>query len=346
MLILVLFLSILLSDGIAKTNLSAKASEDILSHVHNGVDFKPWTKTDCMPNEAGNYYLTNDVTLLSKWVPSAGETNLCLDGHHIRSINSNENEPVIHLAEGCFSTLSLYDKENNSGTVSGGCSGVTIDAGIFIMNGGTICHNYTLHAGGGVVVNANGSFTMNGGKITENAAGAYSGGVNVSSGTFKISGSPIIKNNTVDNRENNLYLHKNFPKIEIIDTLNQDALIGVHADAAKTITSGLNGKGSAANFFSDLSDYHIATTDNGEACLQERIPGEFTNLDSIIIPATPEPESQHSVATVEQDKTNPPNSEKSPATGDDLSTVLCFLILAGLGLFASVAGKKCKMTTE
>lgn len=53
---------------------------------HGGnVTFQPWTATDALPTGAGNYYLTNDVTISATTIPADTTVKLCLNGHTISS---------------------------------------------------------------------------------------------------------------------------------------------------------------------------------------------------------------------------------------------------------------------
>lgn len=49
-------------------------------HEHDGVTYIPWTKTDSLPTDAGNYYLTENVTLSYGRTVPEGMTSLCLNG--------------------------------------------------------------------------------------------------------------------------------------------------------------------------------------------------------------------------------------------------------------------------
>ncbi len=68
-------------------------------------DFTDWTSTNSLPNKAGNYCLTGDVTCGSTWTVPSGEVNLCLHGHSI-TFTSNSVYPMV-INKG--STLNLYD---------------------------------------------------------------------------------------------------------------------------------------------------------------------------------------------------------------------------------------------
>ena len=112
------------------------------SHTHNNTTFeKPWGSKNgentSLPDTAGSYYLTADISLPSTWtVPGPGTstspavTNLCLNGHSIAVNNTqwgDTKKPVI-VINSSYTTLNLYD-----------C--------------GTATHYYTLGSGGRAVVN-------------------------------------------------------------------------------------------------------------------------------------------------------------------------------------------------
>ena len=73
-------------------------------------DFVKWTSTNSLPNKAGNYCLSGDVTCSGTWTVPSGEVNLCLHGHSINFTSTNVNPIVINVG----STLNIYDF---SGTV-------------------------------------------------------------------------------------------------------------------------------------------------------------------------------------------------------------------------------------
>jgi len=76
------------------------------AHVHDDITFTAWESTTSLPSSAGNYYLTQDVTISSSWNVPTGATNLCLNGHVI-SAASNVYISVVTIQSGA--TLNLYD---------------------------------------------------------------------------------------------------------------------------------------------------------------------------------------------------------------------------------------------
>ena len=168
-------------------------------HNHNDIDFTEWDQSNSLPNTAGSYYLTSDVTISSTWTVPQGTTNLCLDGH---TIKGSGVENVIRVEAGC--TLTVCDCKT-TGTITGGrsYSGYRYGAGVYVTNGhfvlksGTISGNsLTAGATGGGGVETEGEdaiFDMYGGTICNNEAG-YGGGVYVRGGTFNLYDG-IISNN-------------------------------------------------------------------------------------------------------------------------------------------------------
>ena len=205
-----------------------------VSHTHQGteseqgINFQPWRCIYSLPDTAGDYCLTQDVTLSDAWIAPGGTTRLCLNGHSIiRSGNGlNESDPAVIRVEKerneDNTTLCLYDcgtkehtfsiAENNpaivdpssgtaTGTFTGGyitskdanISGVRVE-GTFEMNGGTIIGNKN----SGVRVHNSGRFNLHSGDIIGNTAD-IGGGVRLIGGSsshtaFEMTGGKISHN--------------------------------------------------------------------------------------------------------------------------------------------------------
>lgn len=171
---------------------------------HNHANMIPWEKTDSLPNTAGSYYLTKNVTLTEEWELPAGDTTLCLNG---KSITMNADDDVISSTY-TGTIFTLYDCIG-TGTITHGKSGdtkyrgggVVIADGTFNMYGGNITDNIKkeINYGGGVAVYS-GTFNMYDGKITNNSTssdGYGGGGVYVSHGTFNMYDGEISGNTTL-----------------------------------------------------------------------------------------------------------------------------------------------------
>ena len=144
-------------------------------HTHDGIDFTAWDNATGLPDNAGNYYLTQDVTLSEMWQMPSGTTNLCLNGHNI--ILKETNTAILcgnPFDEDNSYNLNLYD-ENNVGSI-------TCDANV----------TPTMYS---IQIQRNGTFTMNGGKITGSKIGAMA----IDAGTFVMNGGRITGNSTINN---------------------------------------------------------------------------------------------------------------------------------------------------
>ena len=181
----------------AALNAPALVAEQDSGHTEaDHANMIPWEETDSLPNTAGSYYLTKDVTLKKEWEVPADIT-LCLNG---KSITLDAAGAVIYKQIYDL-TLTLYDCKgsgtithgtDSTGTTYNGC-GVSMYSGTFNMYGGAITNNSCGSSGGGVYVER-GTFNMYGGAITNNSCGSSGGGVYVEHGTFNMSGGEISSN--------------------------------------------------------------------------------------------------------------------------------------------------------
>ena len=196
----------------------------------NGHSDVTWTATSTLNSDmdAGNYYLTDDVTLDDTWRPKSG-TALDLNGH---SITVDADVDAITVSNGYSFTLTdcnssggvhyftknteknnLWEPVETGGdtTVTGGVithsrgrngSGIVMQAGsnngTFTMYGGTICGNYSITSGAGVR-STYGKIIMSGGAISGNVADNKSSGggvyLNGKGGSFDMSGNAKITDN-------------------------------------------------------------------------------------------------------------------------------------------------------
>ena len=143
---------------------------------------------------AGNYYLTENVTLSATWEP-VDDTVLCLSGH---TITANGEFDAIEVQADASFTLTDCEPEGTAGKithVNGKTgSGVKVEEkAVFNMYGGNISDNMAETNGGGVYVGKNGAFTMYGGIIEKNN-GVRGGGLHNAGGTFTMTGGTIRAN--------------------------------------------------------------------------------------------------------------------------------------------------------
>lgn len=190
-------------DVLSEQSVSAAAfssAAETHSHAVGGenVTFTAWTEANSLPDEAGNYYLTDSVTLTETWTPVDGVI-LDLNGKSIE-FKGEHTSITVHdsfTLTDCKGTGTITHSAGQDG------NGVFVAGGTFHMEGGSITGNNAT-SGGGVYVAA-GEFNMRGGSITGNTATASSlpntgtgGGVFVGDGTFNMSGGSITDNTAVN----------------------------------------------------------------------------------------------------------------------------------------------------
>ena len=228
---------------------------------HTDIEWKPVSGLDEI-TEAGNYYLTQDVTSSKTWTCSSN-VNLCLNGH---SITRNGVGNAINVTQNATFTLCDCNgsKAGNgkiiissarygvkieangtffmySGSISGKGTGVEVSSySKFNMYGGAIEGNTwhgvnnsgTFNMYDGVikgndrcgVYNTKNTFNMYGGSIIDNKA--EFGGVYVENGTVNVSGDVTITGNTAKGNTTNVYLPAD-KTITVSGALGENAKIGV-----------------------------------------------------------------------------------------------------------------------
>ena len=255
-------------------------------HEHGGVTFTAWTKTDSLPTDAGNYYLTENVTLSRSWIVPNGATFLCLNGKTIRA------QGRVNVMDIMSGALNLYDCKDTGNITAGECSSAVFNAGTFYMYGGKISGNSSVSWGGGVfttgifqmyggeisgnsafycgggVYVADGIFRMYGGRISGNSTKEPGGGVAIDNGTFYVGGNAVISGNTTDGKVSNVYLADGQTiEIDSSNPLSGSASIGVTTQTAPTEgnpvdITGTNSADYSQYFHSDNADYEIKNGEN------------------------------------------------------------------------------------
>ncbi len=165
-------------------------------HVHDSVEFSAWASGSSLPNTAGSYYLTSDVSLTAQWDVPDGEVNLCLNGHTVTQTAADQRVAYI----GSDRELNLFDC-GNGGKLTGGNAvyGGAVYIGenaSFTMNGGTLSDNQADY-GAAVYADKNATFVLNGGKFNRNNKNKNdsSGVVYLFQADFEMNGGEISGNN-------------------------------------------------------------------------------------------------------------------------------------------------------
>ncbi len=181
------------------------------------VEFTAWSDTTSLPSDAGNYYLTEDVTLSTAWTPADG-TVLCLNGHTITA-GTGRIEVIIVEASRSFT---LTDCQSG-GTLSGGNNMSTkavVVRGDFTMFAGTItgCFHNAVH------IMETGTANLFGGTLTGNNNAALGGGaVYATNGaTLNLSGDISVSGNSASGGKGNIVVKDN-NSVNVIGTLTGGA---------------------------------------------------------------------------------------------------------------------------
>ena len=178
--------------------------------------------------------------------------------------------------------------------------GIRLHGGSAVMSGGTVrgsvvtdySEELAVYFGGGGVVADGGEFTLTGGEITGNevsgvsifgtgsvtlAGGAVSGngsaGVRLEEGSLALEGSPVITDNTYDLILNHDKTVAVGGPLALAEPLRVYPLDTVVRRAEKTvITAGLDGNGSAYDFFCPSYPFAVEPDENGEAAVVYALP--------------------------------------------------------------------------
>ena len=125
------------------------------NHVEDGIVWTAWERADSLPDSAGNWYLTQPVTLTSGWSVS-GDVKLCLNG---QAVNCGENQVKVENG----ASLTVYDCQNGSGITGGGNNTVMVEyGGSFTLKSGNIVND----GASGIAINANGYNGYDGANMT------------------------------------------------------------------------------------------------------------------------------------------------------------------------------------
>ena len=230
------------------------------THIHDDITFTKWTSGASLPSEAGNYCLTQNVTLTSVWDVPSGETNLCLGGYSIIAAEGWKDDQLISIGEGA--ELSLYDDPASEGKVKlAGTNktgtGIALESESAVLNmfGGTV-------SGWDLGISASGTFTMTGGCITGNNTGVSI----LADGIYKLSGDPVFGNND----EGDVYLADE-KTIEVTNSLTNAEPIIIRMSKPGVFTGSSNVKfNSYEKFESYDSGYYIDQKSDRQLYLVEK----------------------------------------------------------------------------
>ena len=194
-------------------------------------------------------------------------TTLCMRGGEISDNKANSEGGAVHvLDKDC--QFFLYDGKitrNTSG--DGGAIYLNQEPSWLIMQGGEISGNTATGNGGGVYIYRTGSVCqLYSGKIENNKASGNGGGIYINpsnSGQLKVGNKPIVQNNTVSGKANNVYLPSG-KTLTIEIGMSKGASVGVTtANTSYPVAFSNNYKKDYSNyFFADDANAHVEYKDD------------------------------------------------------------------------------------
>lgn len=193
------------------------------------------------------------------------EGMLTINGGTIKENKTTSLGAGIYNATGKTLILDGGVIDNNQNTTNDG--GGIYNQGTFTLTSGSITNNKVTGSSknGGGIYNI-GTMSINGGTIQNNTATGLGAGIYHDGTAFNLQGSPTISSNTVSSSARNVYLTAAHPTITITGTLSNSTAISLNMETLGVFTSGLDGKGTSANFSSEAGN-SVKLTDNasGEA---------------------------------------------------------------------------------
>ena len=194
-------------------------------------------------------------------------TTLCMRGGEISDNKANSEGGAVHvLDKDC--QFFLYDGKitrNTSG--DGGAIYLNQEPSWLIMQGGEISGNTATGNGGGVYIYRTGSVCqLYSGKIENNKASSNGGGIYINpsnSGQLRVGNEPLVQNNTVSGKANNVYLPSG-KTLTIEIGMSKGASIGVTtANIRYPVAFSNNYKKDYSNyFFADDANAHVEYKDD------------------------------------------------------------------------------------
>ena len=194
-------------------------------------------------------------------------TTLNMRGGEISGNKANSEGGAVHVLDKQCQFF-LYDGKitgNTSG--DGGAIYLNQEPSWLIMQGGEISGNTATGNGGGVYIYRSGSVCqLYSGKIENNKASGNGGGIYINpsnSGQLRVGDKPLVQNNTVSGKANNVYLPSG-KTLTIEIGMSKGASIGVTtANTSYPVAFSNNYKKDYANyFFADDANAHVEYRDD------------------------------------------------------------------------------------
>ena len=153
------------------------------------------------------------------------DAKLDMTGGTISRNSATNDGGGVYVGKKCTLTLSGTAFTGNKAKWGGAI--YLTDNSSMTMTSGTLTQNTASEQGGGVFsYSDSSSCALSGGTIESNTAGKNGGAVYINKGALKLSGSPVVKGNTVSDKANNVYLPSG-KTLTISGAISSGASIGV-----------------------------------------------------------------------------------------------------------------------
>ena len=153
------------------------------------------------------------------------DAKLDMTGGTISRNSATNDGGGVYVGKKCTLTLSGTAFTGNKAKWGGAI--YLTDNSSMTMTSGTLTQNTASEQGGGVFsYSDSSSCALSGGTIESNTAGKNGGAVYINKGALKISGTPVVKGNTVSDKANNVYLPSG-KTLTISGAMSSGAFIGV-----------------------------------------------------------------------------------------------------------------------
>ncbi|MGM9651040.1 MAG: hypothetical protein ACI3VX_03760, partial [Faecousia sp.] len=255
----------------AHTHCVCGGDTDVGDHTtHTDVTYQEWDGTSAISytNNVAYVYLADNAEITSNVLVQNGKTlYLCLNGKEYKSTGTDGKNKFVVTGGG---HLILCDCQvvgtvvGGSGGDEGGCvylSNSTMDLFGGKLTGGSAKN------GGAIAVVGNGTLNLYGGEISGNTASECGGAVYLKDGSLNLSGNPVVKDNTVSDKANNIYL-KSGKTLSIVGDMTTGAEIGISTESTTypVVFSDANDVNYADCFFAD--DENVTVEYNSDKKLE------------------------------------------------------------------------------
>ena len=278
--------------GVYARAVTYAGSEDISQHTHDGITYQAIEQSnDVDLQQAGNYYLTEDITLNDS-ISISGTVNLCLNGYILNASSITVSDGAALNVFDCGSTEHRYKSSETSYWTLDESGDRVIEDGILCSK---IINNGTFNLKDGTICGVNGCAINNNGTATIEVNGAVIGNYNSTTG-YDNSDKPtnipaIVYNGKGAKFSNSGKINNNVAKIHTVcndgGTFTNEKTGTINENIATTTSDG-TAAGGVANYTRNTSyiskfhnygqiNYNTSARSSGGVLNKG---GEFTNYST------------------------------------------------------------------